>query len=153
MDYTFEKTQLADGPGIAIRETHPVAELPAFFAGAFTELDAVTKAAGAQVVGPPFARYFSVSPDAIDVEAVFPLAAPMADAGRVHALEPQGGPAVQTLHAGSYEGLHAAYASLERWLRDHGATPAGAVREIYLTGPDIPPDQQQTLIVQPIVAG
>jgi effector-binding domain-containing protein len=152
MDYTFEEVQLARGPGIAIRETQPIAELPAFFAEAFTELDTVAKAASAQLAGPPLARYFSVSPDAVDVQAVFPLTAPAADAGRVHAIDLEGGPAAQTLHAGSYEGLHGAYAALERWLQDQGATPAGPVREIYLTGPDAPQDQQQTLIVQPIVA-
>jgi effector-binding domain-containing protein len=153
MDYTFEKTQLASGPGIAIRETHRIAELPAFFAGAFTELDTAAKAAGAQIAGRPFARYFSVASDAVDVEAVFPLTAPVVDAGRIHVIDLEGGPAVQTLHVGSYDGLHGAYAALERWLQDQGATPGGPVREVYLTGPDVPQDQQQTLIVQAVAAG
>jgi hypothetical protein len=79
MEYGFEEVQLTAGSGIAIRETHSIAELPAFFAGAFTELDTVAKAAGAQLAGPPFARYFSVASDAVDLQAVFPLAAPVAD--------------------------------------------------------------------------
>jgi effector-binding domain-containing protein len=152
MDYGFDEVQVAAGPGIAIRERHPIAELPSFFAAAFTELDALARASGAQIAGPPFARYFSISPEAVDVEAVFPLVAPVQGSGRVRAIELEGGRAVQALHAGPYEQLHGVYQALERWLQEHGATPAGPVREIYLTGPEVPPAQHQTLVVQPIGA-
>lgn len=152
MEYAFEEVELAPGPGIAIRETHSIAGLGAFFARAFTELDRQTKAAGASLAGPPFARYFSVSPDGVDVEAVFPLAAPLTGAGEAKAVDLEGGRAVQVLHAGPYELLHEAYAALERWTEEHGQAPAGPMREVYLTGPDVPPEQHRTLIVQPITA-
>jgi effector-binding domain-containing protein len=94
-----------------------------------------------------------VAPDSVDVEAVFPVGGPVAPAGRVHAVGLEGGPAVQALHAGPYDQLHGAYAALERWLQEHGAKPAGPVREICLTGPGVPPAQHETLIVQPIAKG
>lgn len=102
--------------------------------------------------GPPTPRSLP-EPGRRYVEAVFPLTAPVVDAGRIHVIDLEGGPAVQTLHVGSYDGLHGAYAALERWLQDQGATPGGPVREVYLTGPDVPQDQQQTLIVQAVAAG
>ena len=52
------------------------------------------------------------------------------------------------LHEGPYAGMGAAYESIEGWLSEHGRSPSGPPREVYLTGPDETP--QRTLVVQPI---
>jgi effector-binding domain-containing protein len=82
------------------------------------------------------------------------VAVPVSESGRVHPVEVNGGPAVQVLHCGPYEGLMAAYAAVERWLSEHHARPAGPPREVYLNSPNevSGPSEYRTLVVQPIVA-
>ena len=149
MGYAIEEVTLPDAEGVGIRETRPVEELPAFFESAFTELGQyVAEADPAALAGPPFARYFTAPPQAIDVEAVFPLTHALPPRGRVHEVHLAGGPAIQVLHEGPYAGMGAAYESIEGWLSEHGRSPSGPPREVYLTGPDETP--QRTLVVQPI---
>ena len=44
--------------------------------------------------------------------------------------------AIVLVHKGPYEQLPTAYRALQMWLDDHGVTPAGDPREIYLTDPE-----------------
>jgi len=135
---------------MAIREKHPIADLPEFFMGAFTELQERATAAGAKLTAPPFARYFSMPPDDIDVEAVFPVDVPVQAEGRVHPIVLEGGSAVEVLHIGPYDGLGAAYGAIEAWLKAHGVCAGGPPREVYLSGPGVNPAEIRTLVVQPI---
>jgi len=82
MGYVVEETSLSAGPALAIRETVPMAGLPAFFGAAFHELTEAAHAGGARIVAPPFARYHSVTPRAVDVEAVLPLDLAVGTTGR-----------------------------------------------------------------------
>lgn len=149
MDTSPETLQLSPAHALAIRAHVPMAGLPAFFGAAFAELAAL---AGTQMAGPPFAMYHVVSAADVDVSAVVPLRAPVAARGRAVALELAGGPAVQVRHVGPYEELGATYASLDRWLAAHHRTRADAVREVYLTGPEVPPARRVTLVIQPLGA-
>jgi effector-binding domain-containing protein len=147
MDTTPELVTLKPETGIAIREKVPLAKLPAFFGAAFGELAAC---AGGEVAGPPLARYFAFEPAGVDVEAIFPLRAPVAVTGRIHAVALPGGPAVQVRHVGSYDELGRTYQSIEEWIDDHHEKRADAVREVYLSMPTAPVDERVTLVVQPL---
>jgi effector-binding domain-containing protein len=61
-----------------------------------------------------------------------------------------GGPAVQVKHIGPYEDLGQTYVILEKWLEQHHRTRAGAVREVYLSGPAVPPAEHVTVVIQPL---
>jgi effector-binding domain-containing protein len=152
MDYQVQEVTLPATRGIAIRETHGMPQLREFFTGAFSELGRVICESGAQVAAPPFAQYYAVTPAAVDVEVIMPVAAPVGASGRVHPVEVNGGPAVQVLHSGPYEALADAYGAVDRWLREHRAKPAGPPREVYLNNPsDVSvPSEYRTLVVQPI---
>jgi|JI9StandDraft_2_1071091.scaffolds.fasta_scaffold215426_1 effector-binding domain-containing protein len=149
MDTTPELVTLAGTAAIAIRASLGPTELPAFFGPAFGELAAC---AGAQVAGPPFARYHRVDASGFDVEAVMPVRAPVAVRGRVAAIELAGGPAVLLTHVGPYDQLMATYATLERWLAEHHRTRSDAVREVYLTNPadGRAPADWVTQVIQPV---
>jgi effector-binding domain-containing protein len=149
MDTPPELVELAPGPAVAIRAHVSITDLPAFFAGAFAELAAC---AGDQLAGAPFAIYHAFDPKDVDVTAVFPLHAPVTPSGRVVSIRLDGGPAVQVKHVGPYEDLGQTYGLLEKWLAQHHRTRAGAVREMYLTGPSVPPTEQVTVVVQPLAA-
>mgnify|MGYP003376917901 CR=1 FL=1 len=151
MDDTIETVTLEALRGLALRRTVPMEGLPDFFDEAFTGVGA---AAGPAIAGPPFARYHRADASGFDVEAVMPVRAPVAVAGRVAALALAGGPAVQIKHVGPYDQLMPTYAALDRWLVEHHRTRSDAVREVYLTNPADEPDPADwvTLVIQPVAA-
>jgi effector-binding domain-containing protein len=149
MDTPPEITTLAGGPALAIRAQVAIADLPGFFGGAFAEL---FHRAGGQAAGPPFARYHRVGPVDTDVEVIVPVRARVSGEGRVHAIDLEGGPAVQIRHVGPYDQLHTTYEAVDRWIADHHRERADAVREVYLTSPQEVPDPASwvTLVIQPL---
>jgi effector-binding domain-containing protein len=149
MDTTPELVTLEPQAGIAIRAKVALAELPTFFNSAFGELG---MCAGGQVAGAPLARYFMFASDGVDVEAIFPVRAKIAATGRIHAVELQGGRAVQVRHVGAYSDLGHAYQTIEEWLDDHQEHRADAIREVYLTPPTVALTEQVTLVIQPLQA-
>lgn len=148
--YTVEEVELPGGEAVGIRETVPMPELPRFFGAAFEEMAGYIGEAGAGYAGPPFARYFSVQPEAVDVEAVFPVTRALEGRGRVKPLHLDATAAIQTMHTGPYEEMVAAYEVIERWLAEHQRERSDAPREVYLTGPEVDPADYKTLVVQPI---
>lgn len=60
-------------PVAAIRERVPMTSLTEFFGRAFGAVMAATQKQGVFPTGPPFARYYGVPGDTVDVEAGFPI--------------------------------------------------------------------------------
>jgi effector-binding domain-containing protein len=149
MDTSPELITLTGGPAIAIRAIVPLAELPRFFGGAFAELAACARD---QIAGPPLARYHGFQPEAVDVEAVFPLRAPVPITGRVAAITLAAGTAVQVRHTGPYDELGATYTAIGSWIVAHHLERSEPVREIYLNSPAETQDvsRLETLVVQPV---
>ncbi|MBA4179165.1 MAG: AraC family transcriptional regulator [Anaerolinea sp.] len=149
--FKVEHITLQPQDGLAIRETVPMDALPAFFGRAFAELGAYISQHGAGFAGPPFAQYHSVTPAAVDVEAVFPLASPIEGSGPMQPVSLSGGPAVQVLHTGPYDSLMPVYDAITAWLAENAKSPSEPIREVYLTDPGSVPDpaQWQTLVIQP----
>ncbi|RXS77777.1 hypothetical protein ETR37_18920, partial [Geobacillus sp. PK12] len=104
----------------------------------FEELYTFVTGAGAIPAGPPQAAYpgdFQPGGE-VDVDLYVPIdGAPPAQGGIDFVTLP-GGPVAKTSHRGPYDRVGAAYEALFTWVREHGRTPAGPPRELYLTGPD-----------------
>lgn len=151
MGYQVEQVTLAPMRGLGIREQLPLSELPAFFGRAFGELGQIIQGAGASIAGAPFARYFSVSPERVDVELIFPTNIPVAASGRAKSVELPGGLAARTRHVGPYDQMAPAYAAVNEWLAAHAKKPTDAPHEVYLSDPGSVPNPADwvTLIEQP----
>ena len=153
--YHIEKVHLEASDALAIRETHTVGELPAFFGAALGEMAAwIRSQAGDEAfAGPPFARYHSLDPERMDVEAVFPLTRAVPGSGRMMAVLLDSADAVQVMHVGPYDAMMPAYQALEEWMQGSGHRPSEPVREVYLSDPAVEPDPAawRTLVVQPYV--
>lgn len=149
MDYAIETVKLEAIRGLAMRRTVPMAGLPDFFDEAFT---GVAAAAGPAIAGAPFAQYYSVDPDAVDVEVVFPIAVPVTPPATMQVLELPACEAAQVLHTGPYDAMEPVYLVIEAWITRNGRAASGPPREIYLTSPadGLPPEQYKTLVVQPL---
>lgn len=147
MDSKPSIMQLAGSHAVAIRARVPRAEIASFFAPAFAELEAL---AGRHVSGPPFALYYSLDPESLDVAAAMPTWSRVETTGRIEAIELPAGPAVKVEHVGKYDELPDTYAILEDWLVENERAPGGPRREVFLTMPMAPPSEQITIVIQPI---
>ena len=105
-------------------------------------------ASGAQIAGPPFARYLAFG-DQVEAEAGFPYVGTLVPTERVHDAILPGGRAALTTHVGPYDEIAGAWQRLDAWIREQGLEASSAPWECYLTGPD-DPGQPVTQIVFPI---
>lgn len=118
----------------------------------FGKVFAAIGAAGAQPVGPVFARYFGLGEDEIDFECGAAVAAPFPGVGEVRAGELGGVDAAVGMHTGPYDGLHETYREMGAWIADQGRTPSRVMWEVYLTDPEQEPDPSrwQTEVYWPV---
>lgn len=97
--------------------------------------------------GPPIGLYYDpeFDPENVDVEVVFPVTA------RGERILP-GAKAASVIHAGPYDTISKTYAAIFAWLNQHGHSPVGPSREVYLVGPESkkPPEEYVTEIQVPI---
>ena len=113
------------------------------------------QANGVAMVGAPFVRYHPAASGAAErfnIEAGIPVGGPFPETDRIRAGTLPGGPAITTLHVGSYDGLPGAFDSLMAWRAEHGRD-AAAHWEIYEDDPSTTPAEElRTRLVAPLVS-
>ena len=150
----IEKLQLEPRTVIGMHETVPMAALTDFFGRAFHAVGAELQRLYVAAQGPPLAIYHGTPTDTVDVVAGFPVGGPVDPAAPVAVTTLAGGPAVATIHTGSYDSMGETYGALTAWMSEHGLTPGTDMWEEYLVGPDSGTDPAgwQTRIVWPLAA-
>ncbi len=154
MSDTPELINLEPTTVAVVHETVPMSELIGFFDRAFHTVMGAVEAQGVAITGPPFAMYYRMPTDTVDLAAGFPTESPIASTGGVEASELPGGQAAQLLHVGSYDSLAEAYGRITKWMSEHGHRPAEVMWESYLNepSPDGDPNANQTLITVPVAS-
>jgi DNA-binding transcriptional MerR regulator len=108
-------------------------QVPKYLGPAFDEVAIFIKKQNAEMNGPCLALWHS-SPDTLtneDVEAIFPIAAPVPDNDQVKVYELAGEEVAAVIHQGDIEEFTNGHAHLKRWLEANGFRLNGAYREIY----------------------
>lgn len=137
-------TAVTTGP-IALSEFQPVpaavvrghvdpGQIAGFLGAAYTDVLRLIGEQHRSPAGPPFARW-TPTPDGFDVEAGFPVTAPIEPAGPVVAATLPGGPVVTAVHRGSYETVAETYDAVAEWMTAQGHRPTGTAWESYLDEP------------------
>jgi effector-binding domain-containing protein len=147
-----ELVQLEPHRMAGIHEVVKLSELPLFFGRALTVVAGELERQGVKPSGPPVSFYEGVAADKVDVTVGFPVDQAVAPSHGVRTVTLPGGRAVQTVHAGPYDRLHATYAELGQWFITQELAPAEVMWEQYVVGRDVEPDpaRWQTLIIYPI---
>jgi effector-binding domain-containing protein len=123
-----------------------------FLGGAFAEVMSVVEQQGRRPVGAPFGRY-RMTDGGFDVEAGFPVDAPVTAQGRVEPGTLPGGTVARAMYRGPYDGVAAAYDAVIRSVQDSGDQVAGDPWECYLDGPEVPEPRTEVFVpCQPAVA-
>lgn len=130
-----------------LRTRGPVQNLPQMMGEAFGALWAYAGQVHAAVVGGPYTLYHNMDMQDLDVEMGFPVAGPVPSK---EAIQHRVLPATQVatcLYTGPYDGIHAAYEALQKWMAEQGAQPGATMFEWYLNDPtQVKPEQLLTRI-------
>jgi effector-binding domain-containing protein len=139
-------------PTAVIREKVAMNALTEFFGRAFGTVVEEAQRQNVQLAGPPFALYRGMPADTVDVEAGFPIAGSLSDAGTVVTGTLPETDACEAVHTGPYDTLGETYAAVQDHIRAAGKNPSGAMWEFYLNGPSTEPDplKWQTRVVWPL---
>lgn len=137
----FDLVTREELPTLVIHETVPMKELPQFFARAYGQVFGAMQARGLTPAGPPFALYFGMPTETVEVEAGFPVTQQLkTEQGPVRAGTLPGGKCVHGVHVGPYDELKETYAELEEWVREQHLEPREKMWEVYLSDPKAEPD-------------
>jgi len=117
-----------------VRGRVPMAEIPAFLALAFREVEVMAESRGVAIAGPAFGR-FAFAGEGMEVEAGFPVDREVTAQGCVVGSDLPGGTVACVLHQGTFDQGAEAYEEVERWVQAHGYVRAGDPWEVY---PDDP---------------
>jgi hypothetical protein len=112
------------------------AEIPRFLEHAFRTTATDAARSGRIAVGPPFGRFVPTR-IGFEVEAGFPIDAPLTPVGEAVPGHLPPGPAVSVVHVGDDGSVGAAYAAARQWADDHGYVVAGEPWESYPDTPDV----------------
>lgn len=139
MSYEIKLLDLPDQPTLGMRSILPVGKLPEFFGKAYGDIMAYLGELGDYPAGMPYAAYFNLDKNALDIEAGFPVAKSFEGREGIKPGIIPAGKYVSTLHVGSYDSVKAAYDALVQWAKDNGFEPSGIVYEYYLNDPSSDP--------------
>ncbi|MEO6199834.1 MAG: GyrI-like domain-containing protein [Cryobacterium sp.] len=147
-----ERVELEPRTILGVHGVVPMTDMTDFFGRAFTTSAAELGTQGAHPAGPALAIYHGKPGETADVTAGFPASQPVTGTTDAVVVTLPGGPAIQTIHTGSYDDLGTTYGELRQWVAEQQLDMAEDVWEEYLTGPDsgAEPATWQTLIVWPL---
>lgn len=146
MGYEIEFVDLQEQPVAVVHGHTSITEIGDFLGRAFGDVVAAVERQGGTVVGPPFGRYRQATDGELDVQAGFPVAAPVTAEGSVRPGTLPGGRAARTLHRGPYDGVAAAYEAALGWVTENHCAVSAAPWETYLDAPDVEQPRTQVFV-------
>jgi effector-binding domain-containing protein len=123
-----------------IRLTIPRAEMQHAMGPAMAEVMTAIAEQDIEATGPVFAHHLRVDADVFDFEVGVPVAAPIAQAGRVIPSQLPAETVAQTVYHGAYEGLPSAWGEFMEWITAEGHEPKPNLWECYVVTSDTSPD-------------
>jgi len=151
MSYDCQLIELQVQPTLAVRTRTAVQHLPEAHERAFGAIMQRLGEQREQPAGPPYAAYFNMDMQDLDVELGFPVARELAGKGEVQPSKMPTGKAASCVHTGPYGEIESAYVALLQWMQQNGHQPSGVAYEVYLNDPEqTPPEQLQTRIIFPL---
>lgn len=151
MSYKCEVEEQPTQPTLSIRTRTSVQDLAQALGKAYGAIAQYLGELGEQPVGPPFAAYYNIDMQDLDVEIGFPVSRGLPGKDDIKASEIPGGKAATCLYTGPYSEIEPAYNALSQWIEDNGYEATGVTYEMYLDDPaQTPPQELKTRILFPL---
>jgi effector-binding domain-containing protein len=153
MAHSCEVKEQAAQPTLSIRTRTSVEALPQVMGQTYGKIAQYLGSLGEQPAGPPFAAYYNMDMEDLDVEIGFPVSREIAGRDDIQAGQLPGGRVATCLHVGPYGEIADAYNALSEWIEAEGYEASGISYEMYLNDPSqTPPEALMTQIVFPLKA-
>ncbi len=147
-----EAVDQSSQPVLSIRVRTPVSALPELFGKSYGAIAQYLAELGQYPAGAPFAAYYNMDMDDLDVEIGFPVAKVLPGRGDIQSTAIPEGKYAFCLYTGPYSEIKSAYQALTEWITQNGYTPTGVSYEFYLNDPQTTPQEGlQTKIVFPLM--
>ena len=150
LSYSCEITHQPERPTLSVRTRAAVQNLPQLFGQTYGALMQYLGEMGEQPAGEPFAAYYNLDMQDLDVEIGFPVAKPLPNRGNIKSGALPAGQFASTMHIGPYDTLGGAYEALTQYVKANGYEPTGVAYEFYFSGPETPLEEIRTQIVFPL---
>jgi effector-binding domain-containing protein len=151
MDFQCEIKEQDPQPTLSIRACTPVDGLPQLLGESYGKVAGYLAELGQGPAGAPFAAYYNMDMQDLDVEIGFPVMKPLVGKDDIQASQVPGGKLGYALHTGPYGEIAPAYDALTEYVKEQGCEPTGVAYEFYLNDPDETPQEKlQTQIVFPL---
>ena len=151
MSFKCELVELSSQLAMSIRTRTTVQDLPQLFANGLGAIAQYLGELNEQPAGPPFAIYYNMDMQDLDVEIGFPVSITHPGRSNIQASETPSGKSAACLHVGPYSDVEPTYNALFQWIKDNGYEATGVAYEIYLNDPDeTPPEKLETQIYLPV---
>ena len=151
MDFQCEIKDQNAQPTLSIRERTPIDGLPQLLGESYGQIAGYLAELGEQPAGAPFAAYYNMDMQDLDVEIGFSVTKPLDGKGDIQASEVPGGKLAIAMHVGRYGDIAPAYDALTQFVKENGYEPTGVSYEFYLNNPDETPQKLlQTQILFPL---
>lgn len=151
MDYKFELTEQPTQPVLSIRTRTAVGNLPQEIGKAYQAIIQYLNEIGEKPSDVPFAVYYNMDMDDLDVEMGFPVSGPLAGKGEIKSSEIPAGKQISCLYKGPYSQMEPVYNAMMQWINENGYTPTGVSYEFYYNSPaEVPESELLTKIVFPL---
>jgi effector-binding domain-containing protein len=151
MRYQPELIERPAQPTLTIRTITNVQALPKELGNAYADIIQYLRELGEQPAGAPFAGYFNMDMQNLEVEIGFPVTRPLPPREKIQPSQIPPGKYGSVVHVGPYNECAHAYDALTEFVSVGGHQASGMAYEMYLNDPtDTPENELQTLILFPL---
>jgi effector-binding domain-containing protein len=151
MEHEITLVDLVEQPTAVVRGRAAPETISGVLGRTFGAVAGAAAAQGRRLTGPPFARYRTMDESGWDLEAGFPVDAPIDADGDVEPGTLPACRAARLIHTGPYDTIGQAWADASDWLAEHGYGATEAPWESYLDEPGV--ELPRTLILMPCAPG
>ncbi len=151
MSYQVELKDQPAQPVLSVRTRSSVEQLPQLFGKVYGEIMQYLGGLREQPAGPPFAAYYNLDMQNLDIEVGFPVSKRLPGKGEIQAGEIPAGKSASYLYVGPYADCGPAYEAMHKFIAEKGYAPTGVSYEYFMNDPSATPHEEpQTLIVLPL---
>jgi len=130
------------------RTRTPVSQLPELMGRVYGGIMQDLERQRSFPAGPPYAAYYNMDMQDLDVEIGIPVSEAIAGTGKFQSGEIPGGRYAACIYTGPYHEITAGYKRLAAWMEAQGLESSGLALECYLNDPaSTPPTALQTQIL------
>ena len=151
MNYQCEMREQPAQAALAIRTRTSIQDLPQLFGKAYGAIIQHLTQLGQSPAGAPFAAYYNMDMQNLDVELGFPVSKELPGKDEIKASRIPGGKFAMVLHTGPYSEVALAYEALTKWVAEKRYEVTGVAYEVYLNDPSqTKPEDLKTQVMFPL---